>query len=429
MKTESSLAKTTNPSTAAEVATPACAMWLLPLLLLLTLPAAGQSQNLTYTTTNGRITITGYTGSVASVTNVTIPDTINGHPVTSIGDYAFWHCGSLTNVTIGTNVTSIGGYAFGICSSLTSVTIPNSVTSLGDEVFYDCTSLASVTIGNSVTNIGYQAFAVCYGLTNVTIPNSVTSIGTEAFYDCTSLASVTIGNSVTAIGDDAFDGCTSLTSVTIPNSVTSIGDYAFRYCSSLTGVTIGNGVTSIGDHAFANCFSLTSVTIPNSVTSIGDYAFYYCISLTNVTIGTGVTSIGGTTFWGCISLASVYFWGNAPSADATLFSGDNNPTIYYLPGTTGWSDFSAITGLTTALWFLPNPLILNNGPSFGVQANRFGFIIFWATNTSVVVEACTNPASHTWTPVGTNTLTGGSSYFSDPKWMNYPVRFYRLRSP
>src|ERR1039458_1820056 len=114
MKTESSLAKTTNPSTAAEVATPACAMWRLPLMRL-TLPAAGQSQNLTYTTTNGRITITGYTGSVASVTNVTIPNTINGHPVTSIGDYAFWHCGSLTNVTIGTNVTSIGGYAFGIC--------------------------------------------------------------------------------------------------------------------------------------------------------------------------------------------------------------------------------------------------------------------------------------------------------------------------
>src|ERR1017187_2208023 len=156
----SNFARTPRPKTMVTRLTSACAMWLLPLLLLLTLPAAGQSQNLTYTTTNGRITITGYTGSVASVTNVTIPDTINGHPVTSIGDYAFWHCGSLTNVTIGTNITSTGGYAFGICSSLTSVTIPNSVTSLGDEVFYDCTSLASVTIGNSVTNIGYQAFAV-----------------------------------------------------------------------------------------------------------------------------------------------------------------------------------------------------------------------------------------------------------------------------
>ena len=56
-------------------------------------------------------------------------------------------------------------------------------------------------------------------------------------------------------------------------------------------------------------------------------------------------------------------------------------------------------GLPTALWFLPNPLILNNGPSFGVKTNLFGFIISWATNISVVVEACTNLANPTWSPV------------------------------
>jgi hypothetical protein len=86
-------------------------------------------------------------------------------------------------------------------------------------------------------------------------------------------------------------------------------------------------------------------------------------------------------------------------------------------------------GRPTAFWFLPNPLILNNGPSFGVRSNRFGFTISWATNTPVVVEACTNLASPLWSPVGTNTLIGGSSYFSDPQWTNHPARFYRLRSP
>jgi hypothetical protein len=97
-----------------------------------------------------------------------------------------------------------------------------------------------------------------------------------------------------------------------------------------------------------------------------------------------------------------------------------------LPGTTGWG--STFGGRPTALWFLPNPLILNNGPSFGVKTNLFGFIISWATNIPVVVEACTNPANHTWSPVSTNSLTNGSSYFSDPQWTNYPARFYRLRS-
>jgi hypothetical protein len=66
--------------------------------------------------------------------------------------------------------------------------------------------------------------------------------------------------------------------------------------------------------------------------------------------------------------------------------------------------------------------------NFGFQTNQFGFNLNWASDQTVVVEACTNLANPVWTPVGTNTLTGGSSYFSDPDSTNYPGRFYRLRS-
>jgi hypothetical protein len=78
---------------------------------------------------------------------------------------------------------------------------------------------------------------------------------------------------------------------------------------------------------------------------------------------------------------------------------------------------------------LPNPTILNFEPNFGVQTNQFGFTISWATNIPVVVEACTDLSNPAWTPVGTNTLTDGVSYFSDSQWANYPGRYYRLRSP
>ena len=74
-------------------------------------------------------------------------------------------------------------------------------------------------------------------------------------------------------------------------------------------------------------------------------------------------------------------------------------------------------------------MILNFGPSFGVGTGGFGFIISWANNLPVVVEACTNLAAPVWSPLATNTLTGDSSYFSDPQWTNHPNRFYRLRSP
>ncbi len=175
-----------------------------------------------------------------------------------------------------------------------------------------------------------------------------------------------------------------------------------------------------------------AVTIPGTidgmpVTSIREYAFRGCASLTSVTIGNSVTSIGYRAFSYCTRLTGVYFKGNPPSADFAIFESSDNVIVYYLPGITGWD--STFGGRLAVLWSLPNPLILNNGPSFGVQANGFGFIISWATNISVVVEACADLANPVWSPVGTNTLTGSSSYFSDPDWAKYPTRIYRLRSP
>jgi hypothetical protein len=258
-------------------------------------------------------------------------------------------------------------------------------------------------IPNSVGSIGYYAFAYCGSLAGITIPNSVTSIGLFAFYYCTSLTNVTIPNSVTNIGGGTFENCTSLTSVTIPDSVNSIGGSTFFACVNLTSVTIPNSVTSIGAYAFINT-RLGSITLPNSVTSIGDYAFSFCTKLTGV-----------------------YFEGNAPSPsnDLTVFSGaPSKATVYYLPGTTGWG--STFGGLPTVLW---NPQAQTGGVGFGVGTNRFGFAITGTSNLVIVVEAATNLDHPLWSPVSTNTLTGGSSYFNDPQWTNYARRFYRLRSP
>ncbi|MGM9641632.1 MAG: leucine-rich repeat domain-containing protein, partial [Eubacteriales bacterium] len=87
-------------------------------------------------------------------TDIVIPETHNGEPVTSIGQSAFSGCTKLSSVTIPDSVTSIGEDAFLGCTSLTSITIPDSVTSIGNYVFFDCTSLTSITIPDSVTSIG-----------------------------------------------------------------------------------------------------------------------------------------------------------------------------------------------------------------------------------------------------------------------------------
>ena len=274
--------------------------------------------------------------SCSSLTSITLPNS-----VTSIGDYAFAVCSSLTSVTIPNSVTSIGGGAFADCSSLTSVTLPNSVTSIGGAAFAHCSSLTSITLPNSVTSIGDHAFEYCSSLTSITLPNSVTSIGERAFYFCRSLTSVTIANSVTSIGDEAFCDCRSLTSITIPNSVTDIGIAAFSFCSSLTSIALPNSVTSIGDEAFSSCSGLTSVTIPNSVTSIGSSAFEDCSSLKSITIPKSVSSIGKYAFACCGGLERACFYGNAPDVWPSTFSECGTFCIYYMPGTTGWTDGSA----------------------------------------------------------------------------------------
>ena len=79
-----------------------------------------------------------------------------------IGDYSSDFSGmNIESVIIKKGVTSIGDYAFSGCESLTSITIPDSVTSIGNWAFFRCTSLTSITIPNSVTSIGDYAFYRC----------------------------------------------------------------------------------------------------------------------------------------------------------------------------------------------------------------------------------------------------------------------------
>ena len=365
-------------------------------LIVLALVLVLAIKDKTYAATYGKLTYEVKNDGTIEITNcdrsasgaLTIPSTIDGKKVMSIGNYAFDRCKSLTNITIPNSVTSIGICAFYECDSLTSITIPNGVTSIEYSAFYGCSSLTNITIPEGVTSIGSEAFYNCSSLTSITIPNGVTSIGDYAFEGCSSLTSITIPEGVTSIGDFVFRECFSLTSITIPDSVTSIGEWAFLGCSSLTNITIPNSVTSIGDRAFYNCSSLTSINvsennknycsvdgvlfnkdkteliqyprkkegtnykIPNSVTSIGYNAFYGCSSLTSITIPNGVTSIGDYAFYECDSLTSITIPNGVTSIEYSAFYGCSSLTnITILGSVTSIGDYaffscSSLTSIT-----------------------------------------------------------------------------------
>ena len=192
------------------------------------------------------------TGSIEITSNGAVDVAEYAEASVNIADFKDFIGGTLTEVTASmlNGITSIRNYAFRSCTSLTSITIPEGVTSIGASAFSGCTSLTSITI-----------------------PEGVTSIGASAFLDCKLLTSITIPEGVTSIGNYAFSGCTSLTSITIPEGVTSIGDYVFWGCTLLTSITIPEGVTSIGDYAFKDC-PIPNLTLPSTLQSVGSSAIH-----------------------------------------------------------------------------------------------------------------------------------------------------------
>ena len=286
---------------------------------------------------DGTVTLTGYNGEGG---NVSVPHKIAGKKVSAIGAWDFDRNTRIKSLTLPNTIASVGDLAFENCSSLTSVDFGSGLTSIATS--FGGSALTSLKIPKGVISIE-GSFWACPNLTSVTIPASVSSIENN-FYYCLNLQTIAVDSRNRAYS--SADGvlfnkdqtelilCPAGKSgnYTSPNSVTSIADYAFAWCTNLTAVVLPEGVTNIGFASFFSCMSLSSLTIPASVASIDDWSFCQCHNLT-----------------------ALHFLGNAPMLGGTdLFFNDNvnRITAYYLPGTTGWQEFTATTGIA-ALPVLP----------------------------------------------------------------------------
>ena len=254
--------------------------------------------------------------------------------VTSIGSYAFYDCNKLEKVNINSiekwcNIRFDGEYSNPLCFAhrlylnnelVEKVVFPTGLSSINDFSFYNCTSLTSIEIPNDLTSIGEYAFYGCSGLSEITVDlenpvydsrnNCNAIIHTSSKTLMLGCKNTVIPNGVTKIGALAFSYCTDLEHIDIPDSVISIGKDAFSYCSGLKSIDIANSVANIGENAFSFCTSLTSVKLPNKINIIEDGAFLKCENLISIEIPNTVTTIGYGAFSSCSSLNDVYYTGS-----------------------------------------------------------------------------------------------------------------------
>ena len=256
--------------------------------------------------------------SSSTIGEVAVPESLGGHPVTCIADYAFYDCIGLTGISIPPSVTNVGNSAFQGCRALKNATVP------GWKCGIDFSSITNLVISEGTTNVPNNAFKDCSALENVSMPISVVSIGTSAFFGCSGLSCMTIPKGVKDITPGAFRSCGRLTRFIVdPDNIAyqSINDMLVSKDGStlVVGVNgevkIPSCVTSIGDYAFAG-YNIASVTMPSGVATLGNYAFHCCDNLTNIV-----------------------FIGNAPQTLFKVFAnGAKGKIATVYSDTTGWDD-------------------------------------------------------------------------------------------
>ena len=244
--------------------------------------------------------------------SITIPSTLEGKTVYSLGAEAFEKANNVTEFILPSSVKEIGYSAFKNCTALSKVNL-GSIESIEFDVFKGCTNLTSITIpktlktgatapclnNTNITKITLEEgltvipsyLCAGTGITEITVPNSVKKIEYRAFNNCTALSKVNLG-SIESISFNVFTGCTSLTSITIPKTLKD-GSMVTPCLDNpnITKITFEEGLTVIPLSLCANT-GITEVIIPSSVRKIEAYAFDDCTKLNKITILDNVTDMG-----------------------------------------------------------------------------------------------------------------------------------------
>lgn len=218
------------------------------------------------------------------ITDVIIPDTIDGKIVDRIEQMAFYENEHITSVVVPETVKYIGVGAFALCSKLERVEIKGKNVFIDRVCFGSCGSLSEFIADYDSISWGPHMFQCCDKLMSPDGFVIMGAKGRERLVD----VSIPISKST----------------IKVPYGVVIINDYAFSayeddgifrhagsYVYKLQKVILPETVTTIGKFAFADCINLREINIPSSVSEIMSYAFIRCDSLREVAIHESVTEL------------------------------------------------------------------------------------------------------------------------------------------
>ena len=195
---------------------------------------------------NGYATLTKYVGVD---TDVAVPDSIDGHIVTGLGDSVFYvQQTEIRSIQLSRDIRDLGAYVF-LSDTLQNITVDpenNYFTSI-DGVLYskDESEISAYPIGRTadeymiqdgVTTIGSYAFYAGRNLKKVDIPDTVTDIEKFAFIMCENMDSLDLPGGLKTIGENGFYSC-HISEILLPDSLTEIGEMAFNG-NPITEITI-----------------------------------------------------------------------------------------------------------------------------------------------------------------------------------------------
>lgn len=234
-----------------------------------------------YTTENGEVTITDYTGTRE---HVLIPSEIGGFPVTALADKAFYEK-HVTTVVVPDSVTEIGDLCFSGDNYLVSLTLPDGLAELSYGALESCFSLLDFDLPKGLKTIGEGALQAIFYLTHLTIPAGVIDIEQMNFLMMHGLEEVSVAEGSTSFTYDAENGLLMTADkarllhcffhlapqkeIILPEGMKTIDPFAFHYDVTVEKIVLPEGAETIGLLAFGICPKLTEIVIPQSVTAIG----------------------------------------------------------------------------------------------------------------------------------------------------------------